>query len=82
MKFALLSATAVAATALVTPVMAQAVISNPGDCAQYYPDANCQNLGPGNPYTGNYQAENAQTNYADMGQPRLDRARGHHHDTH
>jgi hypothetical protein len=82
MKFALLSATAVAATALVTPVMAQAVISNPGDCAQYYPDANCQNLGPGNPYTGNYQAENAQTNYADMGQPRLHRARGHHHDTH
>jgi hypothetical protein len=78
MKFALLGAAAVAATALVTPVMAQAVISNPGDCAQYYPEANCQNLGPG----GNYQAENAQTNYADMGQPRLHRARGDHHDTH
>jgi len=34
-----------------TPSMAQAVIDNPGYCAQFYPDANCNNLGPGNPYT-------------------------------
>jgi hypothetical protein len=52
MKFALLGVAALAATALVTPVKAQEVITNPGKCAQYYPNANCQNLGPGNPYTG------------------------------
>jgi hypothetical protein len=34
-----------------TPSLAQAVIDNPGYCAQFYPDANCNNLGPGNPYT-------------------------------
>jgi hypothetical protein len=34
-----------------TPAGAQHVISNPGWCAQFYPNANCQNLGPGNPYT-------------------------------
>lgn len=26
-------------------------IPNPGWCAQFYPNANCQNYGPGNPYT-------------------------------
>ena len=57
MKFAWLGAAALAATALVTPAKAQAVIENPGKCAQYYPNANCQNLGPGNPYTGGYRAE-------------------------
>jgi hypothetical protein len=57
MKFALLGAAAVAASALVVPAKAQQVISDPGYCAQFYPDANCQNLGPGNPYTdGGYQA--------------------------
>jgi hypothetical protein len=35
----------------VTPALAQAVISEPGYCAQFYPSANCQNEGPGNPYT-------------------------------
>ena len=34
--------------------MAQEVIPNPGKCAQYYPTANCQNYGPGNPYTNSY----------------------------
>lgn len=52
MKLALLGAAALAVTALVTPATAQEVITNPGRCAQYYPNANCQNLGPGNPYTG------------------------------
>ena len=37
------------------PSMAQQVISEPGYCAQFYPSANCQNKGPGNPYTGDYQ---------------------------
>ena len=27
------------------------VIENPGYCAKFYPNANCQNYGPGNPYT-------------------------------
>jgi len=31
--------------------MAQQVMSEPGYCAFYYPNANCQNKGPGNPYT-------------------------------
>jgi hypothetical protein len=59
MKFALIGAVAVATTAFVTPALAQAVISDPGYCAQFYPDANCQNLGPGNPYTdGGYYRDN------------------------
>ncbi len=51
MKLALIGAAAVAAAAFATPALAQAVIEDPGYCAQFYPDANCQNLGPGNPYT-------------------------------
>jgi hypothetical protein len=35
-----------------TPAMAQQVMSEPGYCAFFYPNANCQNKGPGNPYTG------------------------------
>jgi hypothetical protein len=57
-KFRLLGATAaiVLSSALAGPVMAQQVITNPGRCAQFYPNANCQNLGPGNPYTnGGYR---------------------------
>jgi hypothetical protein len=38
-------------SALASPASAQHVISNPGWCAQFYPNANCQNYGPGNPYT-------------------------------
>ena len=53
MKYALFGA-AVLAAALATPVAAQEVITNPGWCAQFYPNANCQNKGPGNPYTGRY----------------------------
>ncbi|MFY9951701.1 hypothetical protein [Bradyrhizobium sp.] len=47
----LLGVMAVLSTAIVTPVTAQPVISGPGYCAQFYPNANCQNKGPGNPYT-------------------------------
>jgi hypothetical protein len=66
MKFALIGAAAVAAAAFVTPALAQAVISNPGYCAQFYPNANCQNLGPGNPYTGGgyYRDDNGQKGMA------------------
>jgi hypothetical protein len=64
MKLALIGAAAVAAAALATPALAQAVIEDPGYCAQFYPNANCQNLGPGNPYTDrdsyrDWQKENA-----------------------
>ena len=56
MKIALIGAAAVAAAAFATPALAQAVIEDPGYCAQFYPDANCQNLGAGNPYTdGGYR---------------------------
>jgi hypothetical protein len=44
---------AAAAFAMMTaPAMAQQVMGEPGYCAFYYPNANCQNKGPGNPYTG------------------------------
>jgi hypothetical protein len=49
------AAAVVLSSALAGPVMAQQVISNPGYCAQFYPNANCQNKGPNNPYTGDYQ---------------------------
>jgi hypothetical protein len=54
-KLALLGAAALICVAAATPVKAQEVISNPGYCAQFYPNANCQNKGPNNPYTGDYQ---------------------------
>jgi hypothetical protein len=49
--FKLLGVLAVLSTAIATPALAQQVISEPGYCAQFYPNANCQNKGPGNPYT-------------------------------
>jgi|SRR3984885_5018900 hypothetical protein len=59
-KLRLLGAAAVVmSAALAGPVMAQQVITNPGRCAQFYPNANCQNLGPNNPYTGDYQRRRA-----------------------
>ena len=61
MKLALIGAAAVAAAAFGTPVLAQAVIEDPGYCAQFYPDANCQNLGPDNPYTNGGSMRNGNT---------------------
>ena len=49
------------------PAMAQQVISEPGYCAFFYPNANCQNKGPGNPYTGGYIAGSYQRNTTDQG---------------
>ena len=49
------AAAVISAATMATPAMAQEVIYNPGYCAQFYPNANCQNKGPGNPYTGGYQ---------------------------
>jgi hypothetical protein len=41
---------------LAIPAMAQEVISKPGYCAQYHPDANCQNMGPVNPNGREYRS--------------------------
>jgi hypothetical protein len=63
MKVACLGAALVAA-ALASPSIAQEVIYNPGYCAQFYPNANCQNKGPGNPYTGSYRRAGWHNGYA------------------
>jgi hypothetical protein len=53
-KYAILGA-ALLAAGCITPASAQAVVEDPGYCAQFYPNANCQNYGPGNPmYPGYY----------------------------
>src|SRR6187402_191996 len=56
---------AIALAVMTAPATAQQVISEPGYCAFFYPNANCQNKGPGNPYTDpNYQRgmmQNGQT---------------------
>jgi len=47
-----LFAAAILASVIATPALAQgAVIQEPGYCAFFYPTANCQNKGPGNPNT-------------------------------
>jgi hypothetical protein len=46
-----LVAAALLAAALPGPLAAQAVMPEPAYCAFFYPNANCQNKGPGNPYT-------------------------------
>ena len=50
-----LIAAAAVLSVITGPAMAQQVISEPGYCAFFYPNANCQNYGPGNPYTGGYR---------------------------
>src|SRR6202165_1744811 len=52
------AAAVILSSAPASPAMAQHVISDPGYCAQFYPNANCDNTGPGNPYTGDYQLRN------------------------
>jgi hypothetical protein len=61
----LVGAVAVLSTIIATPVPAQQVIYDPGYCAFFYPNANCQNKGPGNPYTDpNYRRGTAQNGQA------------------
>ncbi len=63
MKFALIGAAAIVATAFATPVLAQDAIANPviaspRYCAQFYPNGNCLYTGPGNPYAyGSYDRD-------------------------
>ena len=67
-KFTLVDASAILGISHGTSVMAQQVISEPGYCAQFYPNANCQNEGPNNPYTGDYQHRILQSySYASKG---------------
>jgi hypothetical protein len=77
MKLALIGAAAVAAAAFVTPALAQAVVEDPGWCAQFYPNANCQNYGRGNPYTDGGYRHNWRNGNAMM--PRHAWHRGRHH---
>ncbi len=53
-SFRLLGA-AVILFAISASAIAQEVIYEPGYCAQYYPDANCQNIGPNNPDSAEYR---------------------------
>ena len=54
----LFAAAILAASVYATPVLAQGeVIYNPGYCAQFYPSANCQNNGPGNPLDPNWRRD-------------------------
>jgi hypothetical protein len=59
------AAAVILSSAAAVPASAQQVIYNPGYCAQFYPNANCQNKGPGNPYTGDYQRGAAYQNSYD-----------------
>jgi len=54
MKSALIGVALIAAS-LAGPAAAQAVVEEPGYCAQFYPNANCQNYGPGNPIRSDYR---------------------------
>ena len=47
----LLGALLVLPTFALMPAQAQQAMSEPAYCAFFYPNANCQNKGPGNPYT-------------------------------
>jgi hypothetical protein len=66
-QFKLLGAALILAAATTTPLLAQEVVYEPGYCAQYYPNANCQNIGPGNPLYGGYQRAGAPAMHASTG---------------
>lgn len=70
-KTTFLGAAAIAATMLATPALAQAVINEPGRCAAQFPNANCKNLGPGNPFTDSFyrnrRVSDRQTGYRQSG---------------
>jgi len=63
MKFNLVAAAAIAATAFSTQVLPQTDIEEPGYCAQFYLNAKCQNVGPRKPYADGiyYHDDPAQT---------------------
>jgi hypothetical protein len=55
-KYAMLGA-ALLAAAFVTPASAQAVVEDPGYCARFYPNANCQNYGSGQSHVSRVLSE-------------------------
>lgn len=63
---------AAALAVLTAPATAQQVMGEPGYCAFYYPNANCQNKGPGNPYTGDSWVRLNQARHMPAG-PQADR---------
>jgi hypothetical protein len=68
------------ATSLVGPALAQAVVEDPGFCAQFYPNANCQNYGPGNPlYSGQGSYHGQDTGYSRMHMHAWHHRYRHHH---
>ena len=55
-------ALAILLTFVLAPARAQQAMSEPAYCAFFYPGANCQNKGPGNPYTDpNYRRSGGQS---------------------
>jgi hypothetical protein len=67
MRISFIATALVVALTFSTSASAQRVVTNPGYCAQFYPNANCQNYGPGNPYTDSYRARNWENRQARMG---------------
>lgn len=72
-----LGAAAIASAALAAPALAQEVIYEPGYCAFFYPNANCNNIGPNNPQTGDYQRRIASGQTVGVAEPRLRKRRAH-----
>jgi hypothetical protein len=76
------------AAAFAGQARAQAVVEDPGYCAQYYPNSNCENYGPGNPLypgswvpagpAGNYPSSYAAAPYASAAPVIVRRHRRHH----
>jgi hypothetical protein len=81
MKFALMGVAALATAAFAAPALAQAVVEDPAYCAQFYPNANCQNLGPGNPVgdPNGYYRNSWRNGNAYMAPRWHHRYRRHHH---
>ena len=82
MKSALIGAALIAAATLAGPASAQEAIEDPGYCAQFYPNANCQNYGPGNPYRGSYSYQNQGGWYGSQARMMRPHARHHRHHGH
>ena len=52
------------AAAITGRAHAQAVVDDPGYCAQFYPNSNCTNYGPGNPlYPGTFRPSGSAAAY-------------------
>ncbi len=74
-RLALPGVAALLSAAAATPVAAQEVIYNPGHCAQFYPNANCQNYGPANPYTNGYRRQAYRDSYSRWDGDRLGKSK-------